>query len=281
MLQNAYIDNFQIHNTATLFLTKVRGLGSPNPRSDRRELTQRHGLLDNTKLYGGRVIELEGIAQGDTSLAAWEAYDSLRGALALGSPHIFRFLRTGYVGIEHELVRVTVDSEVEDDLDMPSRVIGWSVTLVAADPRIYTAVLKNYEYNPLLSTTGGGMAMPMTFPLVFAASPYSHLSALNAGQFSTPPIYTVKGPVTDPIIDNDTLGLSLTFKVTLSSLDTLTVDVENRRVLLNGGLRQDLIVAKDSYWADLAKGTNLLRLRGSGMDSTTTKLVVQYRDARI
>lgn len=278
MIESAYIDLLQIHNTLNSFLTKVEGLGSPSPRSKRRERTQSHGLVDETKLYGGRVLNLEGVIIGDDQADAWARFDALTGAMALGAEHVFRFLRAGGTA-DMEVLKVTVESEVETRIDL-GRAIEWGVSLVASDPRIYSAAIRSAQYDPTESLSGGGVSFPLVFPLEFSTSQLTHLVALNAGQFVTPPTFVIVGPVVDPIIDNDTIGKSLVFQVNLGGNDQIEVDVDNKRVTLNGASRPDLLVASQSQWFELAKGTNLVRLRGTGMTSAT-QLAATWRDARI
>jgi hypothetical protein len=279
VIDSAYIDDLQIHQAAGYFLTRITGLGAPAPRSERQERAQRHGLIDLTQFYGGRVLSLEGAVQAVDIPTAWDLFDQLMRRLALGSSHTFRFRRSGRIFDEQCVF--TVDSAVNAPVDIGIPLIEWGVTIVSADPRIYSASLNVAEYDPTTVAAGGGTDIPMVFPLVFTTSAVAHLVVVNQGQFQTAPVLTIHGPVASPVVDNDTVNASLALNVTLGSSDVLVVDVANRRITLNGASRPDLFVAQTSTWWELLPGENQVRLRGSGMAAAVTDLSVAYRDARL
>jgi len=118
---------------------------------------------------------------------------------------------------------------------------------------------------------------------MFNASGDAQLSVENEGTIASPPVFTITGPVTNPIIDNDTTGQSIyTQETALSAGQTLTIDVANRSVVLDGTTgRPDLINVALTNWFSIRPGVNQLRLRGSDMASTQTNLAVTFRNARI
>lgn len=275
MFDSIYIDDLLLEG-----VRKVVGMGSPAPRGDRTLKAARHGAIDRTLFYEGRVLSLEGIIAEATELAAWNKLDTLEGKFALGAARTFKFRRTGRPDDEQCAVTVASPLDAVVSYEEP-KIIRWGVELFAADPRIYGATLRSGSYDPAASTAGGGALIPLVFPLVFTTSTATHLELSNGGNFATPPVLTIKGPVTNPIIDNDTLGKSIFITYSLGSSDTVEIDVAERTVKLNGAERLDLLNAQDTTWWELAAGTNRLRLRGTGMELTKTLLTCQYRDARI
>lgn len=259
---------------------RLGGLGSPTPRRDVTLKASRHGATDFTKFYEGRVLDLEGILAEATTAASWAALDTLKGKLQLGSTHLLTLRRRGRT--EDEQLSVIVASPVDsvwvvDD----AQLLRWAVSLHAPDPRIYGASLRSGSYDPALSTSGGGLPIPLMFPLVFSTTTATHLELVNGGNTPTPPVLTVRGPVVNPVIDNDTLAASIYLNYSLGAADSIVVDVAARTVKLNGASRLDLLNAADTTWWELAPGTNRLRLRGTGMVATQTLLTCQFRDARI
>jgi hypothetical protein len=270
------IDSCSIDGTA-LTVVDLKGLGSPAPRRSAFARAERHGSIDRTRFYEGRVLELEGLVRGAD---AWDTFDALKQAFALGAERTLRFRRTGRS--EDEQVTVRVASPLDDATRPGATLIRYGVSLFAGDPRIYGAALKSGSYDPTESLSGGGVTFPLTFDLEFSTTTATHLELANEGNFSSPPVLTIAGPVIDPIIDNDTVGESIAFDTVLGDADTLVVDVAARSVLLNGAERLDLLVVADTTdWWELAPGTNRLRLRGTGMEAGSTELTCQYRDARI
>lgn len=281
VIESAWLDNLQIHKTGTLAVTSMT-LGSPSPRAVVENRPGDHGAVDSTRFYGPRSIELVGHVRGSDHQAMVSAVDNLMGRLALGSTHVLRFRRLG----DGQDLRCTV--RVDSSVDMqvgehPGPYTPWGVSLLAPDPRLYSDTLTVASYDPT-DAGSDGLVFPLGFPLVFGAEDgVGVLTVENAGTVSTPPVLTVTGPVTNPAIDNETLGLSVrTQNCGLASGDTLVVDVAERVVRLNGTTsRPDLVDTARTHWWELAPGLNRLRMRGSGMVSTETELEVSFRSAHI
>lgn len=277
----------------------IKGLaGSPPPKADTRDRARRHGLVDRTEFYQARLIEIDNavlsvartpdvtglaipMAGADTG-TLWQALDLLKGSFALGTEHVLTFQRTGMPEAERVTARVAGELTADVSHDAPG-VILWSVPLLAADPRIYSDTLKTATYQPVAGGAGG-LSFPLSFPLAFSADPSSALlNAENDGNFPTPPVWTITGPVTNPQIVDETTGESL-FTINLSLLtgEELVIDVAGRDATINDTSRPDVIDASQSTWGELAVGTNVVRLLGTGMDvSAGTALSVSFRDARI
>lgn len=276
MITSLLIDDLTVHSTATTAIRKVTGLGAPPPRQHATPRSSNHGSLDLTRWYDGRTIDLEGQVTGPT---IWQDFDTIKSRLALGSPHILTFTRLGRDDAEQVLVRVA--SPVDNSVDVITSVLTWTVSLLAADPRLYGASLKSGTYDPTAALAGGGMAVPMVFPLVFTSSTASELYLTNTGSFSTPPVLTIHGPVSYPIVDNDTTGESVAVNYVLGSSDLVVIDVANRSITLNGASRIDLFVPSGSSWWEMRPGENRIRLRGGSLASGVSALTVSYRDANI
>ena len=285
-LERAWIDDLKIHDPvdATCPYSLRSARRTVAPRTDVIDRTNRHGVIDRTKFYGGQTVDLAGyVSHNDGHVATEDAYDDLRAAVAVPGSHVFRFRRYGRSADEQIVFRQT------GGFDAPaegwSEIVRWAGALLGADPRVYGAALKSASYDPSQAIGGGGLAMPLTFPLVFPTTTASLLEITNDGTYATPPVFTIDGPVIDPIVDLLETGESIVLQANLGASDTLVVDVAARAtdtaVLLNGASRLDLLVASLTKWFELVRGTNRLRLRGSGMSAGVTNLTVSYRDARI
>lgn len=285
-LERAWIDDLLIHDIARLndptlpyaLRSAKRGRTVRRVQEDKRN---RNGIIDRTRpLYGSQTIDLAGYVDAGSPGASETAFDVLEGYLTAEGAHTFRFRRLGLT--EDEQVTFTLG----DGPDAPAegyagRTVKYSVTLVGADPRVYSATLKSSSYDPTGSLSGGGMTLPMVFPLTFSSTTATELYLSNQGQTPTPPIFTVKGPVANPIIDNDTTAESIYLLYTLGAADTVIIDVAARTVTLNGAIRQDLFDASRSKWFELGRGETRVRLRGSNMAAGQTLLTVTFRDARV
>jgi hypothetical protein len=285
VLDRAYVDATKIHDVADAAIKSAISshtgiLGSPAPRQLVRDRSRYHGSVDHSRWYAARVIELAGRVRGDTVADAQVQLDAFKKAVALGIEHVFKFRRSGFPEDERCVVRVAQQLDVESK--PLARTIPWTLVLLASDPRIYGDALKSGSYDPTAGTPGTGIDFPIDFPIVFGTGSGSQLSVSNQGNFETPPVFTITGPVTTPIIDNDTTGESIYTKgLALLAGETAVVDVAKRTLTIAGVSRPDYVDAALTVWFELVVGTNLLRLRGSGMSGGQTQLAVSFRDARI
>lgn len=284
-LSSAYIDDLQIHDITRLndpaFPYQLRSAKRTiAPRRVEQTRTNRHGINDYTKpWFGAQTIDIAGYVWAPTDLGVEDAYDALTQRLTGEGVHVFKFRRLGRG--DDEQVSFTLGGGPEDPGEKGySRTVKYAATLVGADPRVYSSSLKGSSYDPTASLSGGGVAMPMTFPLTFSTTTATELFVTNSGNAKTPPVFTIKGPVAAPIIDNDTTGESFYINYTLGSSDTVIVDMGARTLTLNGALRRDLVIVAGTTWFSMVPGLNALRLRGTGMSAAVTSLAVSYRDAR-
>jgi hypothetical protein len=219
-------------------LTDVTGMDSPDVRENAEELVQFDGGIHGNFYYGRRPIVLEGLIydHGDTvtrnsRIARMQrASNAMRGDATLewaadGSPPTFTNVR------RQQPLRVTG---------------GWNKTfqlsLVAADPRIYSTELYSESVDAGSTAGSGGMAFPMGFPLSFgAAVPVGQVFPVNNGNAESFPLYTIYGPGVNPSIVNMTTGSSLVLVGTLGEDDTYIVDTLNRTVLLGQRSTTDIV----------------------------------------
>lgn len=269
MLESLIIDDYVVHPGTYSMVTDVKGLGLPSPRSSIFERANRHGAVDHTRYHQGRILSIEGVVWGDDSVSPWDTFDELKEHFALSSlpEKILTFRLKGRV--DEMLAKVKIASPIDDSM-APGH-IRWAVTLFSADPRIYGAVLRSSQYNPAGSVSNGGVAMPLDFPLQFSNTGLSGFLVVNGGQFASPPILKIHGPVSNPIVYNISTGQSIQIVASLGASDEVVIDVVNRTVLLNGSSRPDIFSASSSWW-ELQPGTNSLQLSGSGMSGGSNEI---------
>jgi hypothetical protein len=288
MISAAWLDVLEVHRTppnpaaCPIAISSISGLGgSPQTKRNSSKRSRAHGSSDSTKFYDDRVLQLAGYIVGVDMAALHAVRDSFSGALALnGGDHVFKFRRQGFAEDEQVSFR---DYELDIPLAGMSRRARWTAQFVCSDPRIYAVALKVASYDPTVGAAGTGLLFPLAFPLAFGGSGGgSQLICSNQGNFPTPPRYTITGPVTNPIIDNDKTGASIyTTGLTIAAGDQVVIDVATKSVTLNGGSRPDFIDSRNTVWGDLVSGDNLVRLRGTGMVTAQTRLDVAFRDARM
>lgn len=168
--------------------------------------------------------------------------------------------------------------------------VTFTIGLVAPDPRKYSMTQRSLQIGLLPSGGGGGMVEPFAVPFTLAAAaPPGTAVAVNGGNFETPPVAVVTGPVTGPTLSNLTTGQTVSWSsLTLSTGDRLVVDFLNRQAYVNpttvstspgipstGGTYWPADAT--SAWWQLAAGSNEVEYGGNaGTGSTAT---YYWRDA--
>lgn len=148
--------------------------------------------------------------------------------------------------------------------------------MYAEDPRVYTSTLNSVDI-AYGGDAGTGFAFNLAFDFSFGASiPPTGAVIAVGGSRPTPPLFTITGPVTSPVIINDTLGISMFFNITLSATDSLVIDAKNRTITLNGSNNQRNTLLEPN-WFYLSPGSTFIRYGGSA--GTGSNLNVKYRDA--
>lgn len=256
MITEAWIDATRLHGdppqSFPIALSSLDGLGSPSPRDNRPERSRRHGVIDLTTYYSGRVLNLRGKASGPTQLALWTTVDDLKRQFALnGLTHVFKVKRAGLSFLERCVVSVSSPLEVE--MRVVGEIVTWSVVVTAADPRLYVDTPSSIS---------------------FAASG----NASNGGNFNTYPVVTFHGGGTNPGLRNNELSADNVIQMAyvMGGSDTIVVDMAAHTVKLNGADRPDILdVAASAFWG-LVSGSNSLTKVGGAVS-----VDVAWRDARI
>jgi hypothetical protein len=277
MIESLSIGTEQLHETANFSIVSFK-IGKPAPRAAAGTVPTGHGTYDVTSFYGPRVYEVVGEVWGSDNSDFWQAYDRLITALVLDGLKTMTFRRVGRTFDEQALVRI--DGELDSLLENPSPFTRFGFSLVSPDPRIYSAVQKTGIFDPTLAG-GSGLTFPLAFELGFGDD-VSPFSVINEGNISTPAVFTVEGPATNFSILNDTTGERIVTTADLELGESLVIDTSSRTAKLNGETdRADLIDSSQTTWFELVKGTNVLRLNGSGFSEGETSLNVNFRDARM
>ena len=282
MISAASIGDLAIHLNETYAIASGGFSRRAIPRVSRSKRPRAHGSWNETSLYEGAIFSLSGYVRGDTVAAANEALANIRAAFALdGGSALLRYTYEGDAA--GCLAYVRQDGDLNAPLSGSAPLIPWAVDVVAADPREYSQDMRTWTIDPTQAGSTGGISFPLSFPLSFgAAYPSGVVTVSNDGTYPTPPVYRIDGPAIDPVISNETTGRSIvTSGLTLAAGEVVEIDVDARRLTLQGTRRPDLIVAATTAWDDIPRGQSNIRMTGSGFVSGQSLLTVQFRDARI
>lgn len=258
-------------------LTDISGFDSAEVRENADNLVQMDGGIHGDFFYGRRPITMTGQCYNNASAAErnlkmtrlMQATNAMRADASLqwtpdgGGPTTFVRLRR----------------------QAPLRITGgWNkefqISMVAADPRIYSATLYNQSVLASAGGAAGGFGFNLGFNMNFgAASVTGQMTVTNNGNAESYPIYTITGGGVNPSIYNATTGKTLSFIYTLADGETLVVDTLNRTVYLNNVTsRYGALDFSTSSWGGLVPGDNDLRLIFYSYNAGAS-LRVDWRDA--
>lgn len=140
-------------------------------------------------------------------------------------------------------------------------------TCFAEDPRIYQALQTESIVQGATTFPGFGFSFGFDFGFGGTSSTTDGVNINNIGNRSSPAVFRMAGPVTNPSILNDTTGDELKFTIDVLTGQTLVVDTKYKTVRLDGVNRRNTLIAPN--WFQMQPGDNFIRYRAeSGSGST-------------
>lgn len=247
------------------------GVGVRTARADR---PGRDGQLRGRSYRSERIITLGGLAYAPDP-ASLDAAGETIAALCDDASVLHTLVGTDTSGIDKQaMVELNAESKFEHQTD---RVAAWQIQLAAPDPLRYATVASTASCG--LATTSGGLAFPLVFPLDFGSgSTGGTLLLTNAGNTATWPIWTITGPVTNPVIVNTGTGERLTLTITVDAGQQLILDTDARTVMLQGVASRRGSLSSTSAWFPLRAGATAIAFQASSYDPATS-LSAAWRSA--
>jgi hypothetical protein len=260
-------------------LSEITGFDSPEVIESADNLVQMDGGIHGDFFYGRRPITMSGkiIGFADTTARNMNMTKLMQATNAMRSNATLTWTPDGggaqqFVALRRQQPLKISGAWVKD----------FQISLVAADPRVYSATLHSQTVNASGTGGSGGFSFPMTFNLGFGAAVVTGQTFVtNSGSTESWPIYTITGPGTNPSIYNATTNKTLAFIYSLNAGETLVVDTLNRTVFLNGtASRYSALDFTNSKWGGLVPGVNDVRLQFFSF-GTGASIRVDWRDAWI
>lgn len=251
-------------------VARISGLDSAPARNTTKPSEGQDGGTVEADYEDIRTIVIEGTLYNVT-----EAYlDTLKSNFAINPT-----LQPFYLKAPGVVQRVAFCKSlgVRYDVDQARRIsmAGFQIQLQAADPVVYSSDV---------STTIVGVATPITtgrsynrlYPLSYGGAVSSGIFFVtNNGNRPVGATFVITGPVNNPTIIDDTLGVQIQVLISLGVSDTLTIDTGNRTVLLNGTANRRSLMTPSSKWFLLQPGSNQLRFTATAV--TASQLTLTFR----
>lgn len=161
------------------------------------------------------------------------------------------------------------------------------ITLRAADPLFYNPAMQALSFGIAAGSTG--FLIPMPVPTKFGTSVVNqNIPLAYAGTFREYPVIQIYGPITSPVITNQTTGDKIDFTgITIAAGDWYTVDLRyGRKFAYRNGVTTDIRTGEATTDSDFATfsieadpeasgGVNDIKVTGSAANSVT-QVYVQY-----
>jgi hypothetical protein len=196
----------------------------------------RHGAWNARKLAQQRIVSLR--LQPDSA----------------GDPDLM-------VSLIDEILAATGIPETEEPL--PLVVKGYGSPKVVYGQVIDRPLVMDGDYNASLPTVG--VLIACGDPRLYGLEPRgatvptgTPTSLLNSGNTATHPLIRLEGPLTDPVLSNETLSRTLQFSISLDEAEVLEIDTDNGTVGIGDDNRMSTLTGTSVPVQDfvLAAGSN-------------------------
>lgn len=260
-MQNFFIGSLQILGagvTNYLLQVPVDGLESADYRVTTYDKPGEDGAQVSAAFYSSRTITLPGLVRGDTPTL----YEQNRKALSTACS-INRDSNNHPILTKLSFISLAGNSYyVNVQFNKPQfgwRDVTWTkfqLTCIAPDPRIYTTQPVD-SGAVTLPTPGGGFLVPALVPIVAGGSIGGGTILTNFGNEQSHPVITFTGPLTNPLIYNQTTGLGFQLNYSIPFGGTVVVDMYYQSVVYNNS--SNFIAYRDqnnNNWLTCIPGPN-------------------------
>lgn len=145
----------------------------------------------------------------------------------------------------------------------------------ASDPRRYSATAATATTAP--PTSGSGISWPVTWPLSWpSAGIGGTVYVVNGGDWPTPVVITITGPLTTPAVYRQDTGDVLELNTTLAASDVVVIDSLADTVTVNGAPAKSLLTDRSAPVSSfmLPPGSTGLALRAAVTDPSALMTAV-------
>lgn len=257
----------------------VEGLESlPTIRNQDDNRGFNDGMFTGRDFLGGRYISMIIQTYGDGVNSAQVNYNTLQSILlpqTSGTTPLYFKLPTAttdqYINVRVRALTTSLSPEYTYGQ------ITSQLELFAPDPRYYNS---NQQTATLAYSTPTGRIYNRIYNLLYGGGSATITTTItNNGWADTYPVITINGPITNPVIGNQTQSKALNFVGTFANTDSLVVDLYNKLITLNGVAARNLLISGD--WFSAQPGNNQFYFYGTGTVAGQTQATVVWNSAYI
>jgi hypothetical protein len=240
------------------------------------------GGLSGPVLRGARLIVLTGVCIAPDRKQMLQAKDRLNAVATGRSAGLYVLV----VEEDHMARQAEVRHFAEPKMkDINSHAFAFELSLRADDPLRYGQDVISETIGLPVDTSGQGLVFPVTFPVTFGSADVSLGGSVflpNDGTAAVYPTLVFTGPVENPtaynITDLDHVQKTA-LSISLTTDQSLTVDMAARTVLLNNSLSKRAQLLPGSSWWQIEPGGATVAYSAATAGGGASRLTVIYRPA--
>lgn len=237
------INGLQLGGNSDLHIeSPVEGLETPPIRTSSQDYSGADGGRVNGQYYSKRLITLTGFMKFNDCNSHESARKNLQSHLPIRENITIEI--TTFAGHSYYTEARVLDIKMPYVNSVFSK---FKIDLVCPDSYLYTGLELNTNL-PL--TMGGGVIIPAIFPIILSASTTPAI-VTNNGSIKAYPKIEIIGSATNPVFTKYSTGESVSFNLNMSSADVLTIDMQKKTAILNGGSVISLINNKNWFYLDV------------------------------
>lgn len=282
-MQNFYIDTLQVHSSTQRIgfsiAPNAQGDEMPSIRLSSYDKPGEFGSFVSNQLYGSRLITIEVLVYADDLVtfdvrrrALQSAVQIIKDENSVPIPKLLKFTTDaglamqvyGYCTKVKPLIKRNMFCRYAIEFTCPGFVLE-SQTLKTAT---------------LTAPVGGGAVYPVVYPVIYAPSSGGVVTITNNGDAKAYVLITATGILTNPVINNVTVGRRMALDTTIGASDSVVIAMADKTILKNTNIS---IISKKtigSRWFWLDPGVNIFRLTTDDSDDDG-QVQVAYRDSYI
>jgi hypothetical protein len=250
-------------------LGSIEGFEFPTTRNVYLDPPNRGGTLYINSYPGRRLLSWQGLIRSNNA-------ENRR--LLASACEIRGFLKT-IKFTTCDGIPVQTNIEV-DSLTMPYRT-NRSIYLIEAtapDFRFQGQTLKSFSTG--ITIQDGGTPIPAAIPAPIPGGSSTSFVLVNSGNVNAQPIFTVRGPGTNFLIQNIDTGELIRLNLTLQANETVLIDTANNTAYKgNQNVFGSITREPAGTWVSLRPGNNRIIFRASSGYTGSTQLTILYRDS--
>lgn len=282
-MKSIAIDDLQIHSNTDNSIgyyvyQNISGLEFPDVRISYYEKPGEYGAYVSNQLYGARLVTLEGTVFGSSLAEFNQRRRTLQSTIQItkdaNSTPIAKTLK--FTTMDDLALQATCYARKFNLVDVGLLNARFYIELYCPDFGLESQSLKSYTIS---APVGGGAVLPWILPVVFSGSTGGTQIVSNAGNANAFPILTLTGPLTSPVVTNQTTGKYMSLNMTIASGSTVTINMKEKTILQGSTpVVGNKNLASEWWWVQ--SGDNTISL-STGSTGDTGNVQIEFRDTYI